>query len=409
MSSTSSEETSSELGNKVTEHSEMEFDLENPLTSHHGIHSDTFPSLFLIESDHMPSLSYSKSVKTPAGIGFSFRQDAVTSILQVCCFFDPFLSYLAVNYLDRFLSTQGMPQQKPWVVRLLRVSCVSLAVKMMNRTTEFSLNDIQGNANHGGLVFDTETIQRMEALILGALKWRMRSVTPFAFLSFFIHYFKLKDPPLKQALRTRATQTILRAQNEGKMVGFKPSLIAASALLSACHELFPLQFSCYRDAILSCSYVNKEMMEESYKEMQEVAMEEYESVMDRVSSSDTPVNLQLDRQLFFCSSASSEGEEEEPKQKNMNDGTISTSTSISSCCSDGGTIGQVVAVDNIMMTEAINRNNSKRRKITTTATTTNYCNNHDEHNNDATAAAPEISQRLSDPDIAPHHHYHYNC
>ncbi|CAL1406780.1 unnamed protein product [Linum trigynum] len=424
MSSTSSEETSSELGNKVTEHSEMEFDIENPLTSHHGIHSDTFPSLFLIESDHMPSLSYSKSVKTPAGIGFSFRQDAVSSILQVCCCFDPFLSYLAVNYLDRFLSTQGMPLQKPWVVRLLRVSCVSLAVKMMNRTTEFSLNDIQGNASHGGLMFDTETIQRMEALILGALKWRMRSVTPFAFLSFFIHYFKLKDPPLKQALRTRATQTILRAQNEGKMVGFKPSLIAASALLSACHELFPLQFSCYRDAILSCSYVNKEMMEESYREMQEVAMEEYESVMDRVSSSDTPVNLQIDRQLFFCSSASSEGEEEEEaKQKNMKDGTIddistaaaaassTTSTSISSCCSDGGTIGQVVAVDNIMMTEAINRNNSKRRKITTTATTTNYCNNHDdEHNNDATAAAtPEISQRLSDPDIAPHHQYHYNC
>ncbi|CAL1406781.1 unnamed protein product [Linum trigynum] len=402
----------------------MEFDIENPLTSHHGIHSDTFPSLFLIESDHMPSLSYSKSVKTPAGIGFSFRQDAVSSILQVCCCFDPFLSYLAVNYLDRFLSTQGMPLQKPWVVRLLRVSCVSLAVKMMNRTTEFSLNDIQGNASHGGLMFDTETIQRMEALILGALKWRMRSVTPFAFLSFFIHYFKLKDPPLKQALRTRATQTILRAQNEGKMVGFKPSLIAASALLSACHELFPLQFSCYRDAILSCSYVNKEMMEESYREMQEVAMEEYESVMDRVSSSDTPVNLQIDRQLFFCSSASSEGEEEEEaKQKNMKDGTIddistaaaaassTTSTSISSCCSDGGTIGQVVAVDNIMMTEAINRNNSKRRKITTTATTTNYCNNHDdEHNNDATAAAtPEISQRLSDPDIAPHHQYHYNC
>ncbi|CAI0460789.1 unnamed protein product [Linum tenue] len=356
----------------------MEFDLENPLTSHHGDHSDTSPSLFLVESDHMPSFSYSKSVKTPAGFAFSFRRQAVSSILQVSCCFDPFLSYLAVNYLDRFLSHQGMP----------------------------------GNANRGGIMFDTETIHRMEALILGALKWRMRSVTPFSFLSFFIHYFQLKDPPLIQALRARATETILRAQNEGKMVGFKPSLIAASALLSACHELFPLQFSCYRDAILSCSYVNnKEMMLESYKEMQELAMEEYESVMDRVSSSDTPVNL-LHRH-FFRSSSSSEEEEEEMKQS-MN-GTIdiistaaaaaaassTTSSSISSSCSDGGTIRQVeAAVDDIMMTMAINnRNKSKRRKITAAAAT-NYCNNN--HDNDAT---PEISQRLSDTNIAPYHHH----
>ncbi|CAL1393936.1 unnamed protein product [Linum trigynum] len=389
----------------------MEFDLENPLTSHHGDHSDTSTSLFLVESDHMPSLSYSKSVRTPAGFAFSFRQEAVSSILQVSCCFDPFLSYLAVNYLDRFLSHQGIPQRKPWVVRLLGVSCVSLAVKMMNRTKEFSLNDIQGNTNRGGIMFDTETIHRMETLILGALKWRMRSVTPFSFLSFFIHYFQLKDPPLKQALRARATETILRAQNEGKMVGFKPSLIAASALLSACHELFPLQFSCYRDAILSCSYVNKEMMLESYKEMQELAMEEYESVMDRVSSSDTPVNL-LHRH-FFPSSSSSEEEEEEEMKQSMN-GTIdiistavaaaassTTSSSISSSCSDGGTIRQVeAAVDDIMMTKAINnRNKSKRRKITAAAAT-NYCNNN--HDNDAT---PEISQRLSDTNIAPYHHH----
>ncbi|CAN1220471.1 Putative cyclin-D6-1 [Linum perenne] len=178
----------------------MEFNLENPLTNYNG----ELHSLFFIESEHTPSFSFSLN---------SFRHEALSSILQVSCSFNPFLSYLAINYLDRFLSSRGIPQQKPWMVKLLAVSCVSLAAKMKK-----ALFFKQGNDNNGGgFMFDPRTIHRMETLILGALKWRMRSVTPFSFLSFFTHYFKLKDPPLLQALRARATQIILRAQN-GKTI-----------------------------------------------------------------------------------------------------------------------------------------------------------------------------------------------
>lgn len=65
----------------------------------------------------------------------------------------------------------------------------------------------------GGMIFDIETIKRMEFLILGELKWRMRSITAFSFISFFISFFKFKDLPLQQALKARATDIILRAQN----------------------------------------------------------------------------------------------------------------------------------------------------------------------------------------------------
>jgi hypothetical protein len=41
------------------------------------------------------------------------------------------------------------------------------------------------------------------------------------------------------------------------LLEFKPSLIAASALLYASHELFPMQFLCFRKAISNCSHVNK--------------------------------------------------------------------------------------------------------------------------------------------------------
>lgn len=42
-----------------------------------------------------------------------------------------------------------------------------------------------------------------------------------------------------------------------ELLEFKASVIAASALLSAAHELFPIQYPCFRKAILNCSYVNK--------------------------------------------------------------------------------------------------------------------------------------------------------
>lgn len=132
----------------------------------------------------------------------------------------------------------------------------------------------------------------MEYLILGALKWRMRSITPFSFISFFISFFNLKDPPLRQALKARAVELILKAQmgrstclkcqeyrllfyhhlsfllfliiptwlvklTDTRLMELRPSIIAASALLSASHQLLPLQFPCFRKAISSCSYVDK--------------------------------------------------------------------------------------------------------------------------------------------------------
>ncbi|MBA0688991.1 hypothetical protein Goari_006743 [Gossypium aridum] len=187
-------------------------------------------------------------------------------------------------------------QPKTWVVRLVACSCVSLAAKMTK--TEFSLIDFQGD---GGFIFDAQTIERMEYLILGALKWRMRSITPFSFISFFISFFNLKDPPLRQALKARAVELILKAQMDTRLMELRPSIIAASALLSASHQLLPLQFPCFRKAISSCSYVNKENMLQCCNWMQEMEKEgEQSESVDEImaSSSNTAVNV-LD-QHFSC-------------------------------------------------------------------------------------------------------------
>ncbi|KAJ6763757.1 CYCLIN-D6-1-RELATED [Salix purpurea] len=276
----------------------MDFSLENPLGDPREFHFDTIPSdLFLIESDHMPS----KILREIIDFDESFRREAVSSVLRVSCNFDPSLSYLAVNYLDRFLSSHGIPQPKPWLFRLLAVACVSLAAKM--KEEEFCISDIQGD---GGFVFDAKTIQKMEVLILGALNWRMRSVTPFSFISFFISLFKPEDPPLKQALKARASEIIFKAQDDINLLEFKPSLIAASALLYASQELFPMQLLCFRKAISNCSYVNKENLLQCYDAMQEIAMDGYRSEFDMVSSSDTAVNV-LDQHFSSSESEKTSG------------------------------------------------------------------------------------------------------
>lgn len=78
------------------------------------------------------------------------------------------------------------------------------------------------------LMFDIGIVERMEFMILGALQWRMRSITPFAFIKFFVSFFKLRMSSFDddnandddqyhhnhhhQALKDRATEIIFKAQ-----------------------------------------------------------------------------------------------------------------------------------------------------------------------------------------------------
>ncbi|GMI74790.1 Cyclin D6;1 [Hibiscus trionum] len=272
----------------------MELDLENPLSNFNLFCPATSsPSLFLVESDHIPTQNYINTLKAN-DLDISLRRQAISSISQFSRKLGPFSSYLAINYLDRFLSSHGvlvLQQPKAWIRRLVATGCVSLAAKMTK--TKFCHIHFQGER---GFVFDAQTLERMEYLILGALKWRMRSITPFSFISLFISLFKLKEPPLRQVLKARAVEFIFKAQIDTKLLEFKPSIIAASALLSASHELFPLQFPSFTVAISSCSYVNKENMIKCYNSMQEMETEGYESIFDMVSSSDMPVDV-LDRHV----------------------------------------------------------------------------------------------------------------
>ncbi|KAL1298975.1 hypothetical protein HN51_043284 [Arachis hypogaea] len=271
----------------------MEFELENPFDeNYHNLPFEAVSSLFHIESEHIPPSNYFHTLKA-TDFDISLRTHLISFISQLSCTFDPVLPYLATNYLDRYLANQPILQPKPWTNKLLAISCFSLAAKMLK--IEYSPTDVQvlvNNHGDGGVIFEAQTIQRMEAIVLGTLQWRMRSITPFSFIPFFINLLGINDPSFNQVLKDRASQIILKSQTEIKVLEFKPSVIAASALLSASHELFPFQYPCFFRAISDSSYVNKESMLQCYNVIQEMGREEYESsVLNVNSSSDTPVNV----------------------------------------------------------------------------------------------------------------------
>ncbi|GER43144.1 D6-type cyclin [Striga asiatica] len=162
---------------------------------------------------------------------------------------------------------------KLWIFDLVAIACVSLALKM--RKTDYSVSDL---IQDGDFMFDSSMINRMELLILGALKWRMRSANPFCFLNYFITFFMFIDKHSVPNLKKRATEIILKAPNDVKLLEFKPSLISASALLCAVSDFFPFQFPSFKNAVCSCSYVDKEDFLQCYDKIQGVASEGYESL-----------------------------------------------------------------------------------------------------------------------------------
>ncbi|KAI5656923.1 hypothetical protein M9H77_25716 [Catharanthus roseus] len=236
----------------------MDFDLENPLTTTEGCQNCcSFEALFANESDHMPSNSLFLSSNSHEELRISLRRQVFSLISQAhyCYNVDPFVTYLAVNYVDRFITKTKNLKQNRWIVEIFAISSLSLAAKMMNTDISDSLSNLQRNE---GCFFEFQSIHRMEALILTTLSWRMRSITPFSFFNFFISMFEIKDSSLIQALKLRASHIIFNSHHEMKLLEHKPSVIAASALLCATHELIPAEFSSFEAGIISCQYVNNE-------------------------------------------------------------------------------------------------------------------------------------------------------
>lgn len=219
------------------------------------------------EADYSPRSDYPDRLRSRC-IDPADRADSVAWILKVQEYYGflPLTAYLAVNYMDRFLSLHRLPQEDGWAMQLLAVTCLSLAAKM-EETLVPSLLDLQIESTR--YMFEPRTILRMELLVLTALNWRLRSVTPFTFIDFFACKV---DPSGKhtQYLIARATQMILAAIHDIEFLDHCPSSMAAAAVLCATGETPSLTLVNPRLAVNWCIGLAEDGIRSCYQLMQQL-------------------------------------------------------------------------------------------------------------------------------------------
>ncbi|KAK4430533.1 Cyclin-D2-1 [Sesamum alatum] len=186
------------------------------------------------ERVHLPAPDYLNRLRSGV-LDMSLRREALDWMLKACAHhnFGELCLYLAMNYLDRFLSVYSLPGGKSWAVQLVAVACLSLAAKI-DEVDVPSTVDLQ--AGEPKFLFEGKTIQRMEMLVLNYLKWNMKSYTPFDFIEYFIrktNHVRLPPGPLI----ARSIQIILSTIKGIDFLEFRPSEIAAAVAVYVSGEI----------------------------------------------------------------------------------------------------------------------------------------------------------------------------
>ncbi|XP_023001871.1 cyclin-D4-2-like [Cucurbita maxima] len=211
------------------------------------------------ETHHLPVDGYLMKLQN-GELDVGARKDAVDWIEQVSARFNfgPLCTYLAVNYMDRFLSAYTLPKGKAWTMQLLAVACLSLAAKLEETEVPISL-DLQVGGSK--FVFEARTIERMELLVLTTLGWRMQAVTPFSFIDHYLCKIHHDD---KTSI-ARSIHLLLNIIQGIEFLEFKPSEIAAAVAISVAGEgeetAIPLliQQKLHMERVVKCIKLVKEM------------------------------------------------------------------------------------------------------------------------------------------------------
>ncbi|KAA8537849.1 hypothetical protein F0562_027571 [Nyssa sinensis] len=197
------------------------------------------------------------------------RLEAITWILKTRAIFGFRFqtAYLSVTYFDRFLSRRAIDSEKSWAIQLLSVACLSLAAKMeecrVPALTEFPVEEYN---------FNSKVIQRMEFLVLNTLEWKMGSITPFAYIHYFITKFCKDSPP--RNIVSRTVDLILAIMRDINLLDCRPSVIAGAATMAALdQELTRQTLECKINAFSSSRFLEIGDVFYCYNRMRELEME----------------------------------------------------------------------------------------------------------------------------------------
>ncbi|KAH0894652.1 hypothetical protein HID58_057081 [Brassica napus] len=190
------------------------------------------------------------------------RKEAVGWILRVNSHygFSTLAAVLAITYLDKFICSYSLQRDKPWMLQLVSVACLSLAVKVEETHVPLLL-DFQ--VEETKYVFEAKTIQRMELLILSTLQWKMHLITPISFLDHIIRRLGLKDNAHWDFLN-RCHRLLLTVISDSRFVGYRPSVVAAATMMRVIYQVEPFDPLSHQTKLLNVLNITKEKVEPCY-------------------------------------------------------------------------------------------------------------------------------------------------
>lgn len=175
--------------------------------------------------------------------------------------FSALTAVLSINFFDRLmLSSLNFQDDKPWMIHLAAVTCLSLAAKVDEVQVPLLL-DLQ--VEDSKYVFEAKTIQRMELLVMSTLQWRMNPVTPLSFLDHTTRRLGL-ETDLQWEFFKKCEDLILSVVADWRSVRYLPSALAASTMLHIIHQVEPFNAIEYQDQLLSLLKTTKEQINECY-------------------------------------------------------------------------------------------------------------------------------------------------
>uniref|UniRef100_A0A2N9ETT6 B-like cyclin n=1 Tax=Fagus sylvatica TaxID=28930 RepID=A0A2N9ETT6_FAGSY len=190
------------------------------------------------------------------------RREAVEWMLKVNSHygFTALTAILAINYLDRFLTSPHVQKDKPWMIQLVAVTCLSLAAKVEETDVPLLL-DLQ--VEDTKYVFEAKAIQRMELLVLSTLEWKMHPVTPLSFLDHIIRRLGLKTH-LHWEFLMRCERLLLSVVSDSRFIGYVPSVLATATMMHVIDQVEPCNPMEYQNQLLGVLKISQEKVNDCY-------------------------------------------------------------------------------------------------------------------------------------------------
>ncbi|XP_021903581.1 cyclin-D3-1-like [Carica papaya] len=208
----------------------------------------------VIETDPSLSVARRKAVEWMLKVISHYSFSAVTAVL-------------AVNYLDRFLFSFHYQREKPWMIQLASVACLSLAAKVEETQVPLLLDLQVGDCAY---VFEAKQIQRMEILVLSTLQWKMNPVIPLSFLDYMTRRLGLKDHLCWEFL-SRCERIILSVISDSRFMMYLPSVMATATMLHVINGVAPSLGLEYQDQLLGILGIKKDKVDDCCKLIIELA------------------------------------------------------------------------------------------------------------------------------------------